>query len=204
MKFLCSTHPLGENKIESLYIIGAIANLHESVFWLDNANLYEKLHSFGHTDEQIAARVKVNSRTVGWFGRLAKMSQACRELANSHPELFNSRWAQQVARHGELPEENLLQEHMQQMIIQKRAWHIILADKPKISGATSIDKSEAISQAHKTIKSFHSEQLDQTKNFLTSLMQSGFLSQAALKKIQDEFFKDIVENDSELLLEKEN
>lgn len=180
---------LGENKIESLYI-GAIANLHESVFWLDNANLYEKLFSFGHTDEQIATRVKVNPRTVGWFRRLAKMSPACQNLANSHPELFNSRWAQQVARHGELPEENLLHEHMQQMIIQKRTWHIILADKPKISGATSVDKSEAISQAHKTIKSFHSEQLNQTKNFLTSLMQSGFLSQSALKKIETEFFKE--------------
>lgn len=179
---------LGENTIESLYI-GAIANLHESVFWLDNANLYEKLYSFGHTDEQIAERVKVNPRTVGWFRRLAKMSPACQNLANSYPELFNSRWAQQVARHGELPEGNLLQEHMQQMIIQKRTWHIIHADKPKISGATSIDKSEAISQAHKTIKSFHSEQLGQTKTFLIALMQSGFLSQSVLKKIENEFFK---------------
>ncbi len=181
---------LGENKIESLYI-GAIANLHESVFWLDNANLYEKLFSFGHTDEQIATRVKVNPRTVGWFRRLAKMSSACQELAYSYPDLFNSRWAQQVARHGELPEGDLLQEHMQQMIIQKRTWHAIHDDKPRI-GATSIDKSEAISEAHKTIKSFHSKQLDQTKNFLTALLQSGFLTQTAFKKIQDEFFKDDV------------
>ncbi|WP_397599324.1 ParB/RepB/Spo0J family partition protein [Silvanigrella sp.] len=194
---------LGENKIESLYI-GAIANLHESVFWLDNANLYEKLFSFGNTDEQIATRVKVNPRTVGWFRRLAKMSPACQELANSHPELFNSRWAQQVARHGELPEENLLEEHMQQMIIQKRTWHIILADKPKISGATSIDKSEAILEAHRTIKNLEYKQLDLTKNFLTALLQSGFLSQTSFKKIQSEFFKEKSEEQNNLELRSEN
>ena len=180
---------LVEDPIEALYI-GAIANLHEAVFWLDNAILYSKLNLQGNTDDQIASRVKVNSRTVGWFRRLAKMSVNCQNLAYAHPELFNSRWAQQVARHGELPSNELLEQHMRQMVVQKRTWHTVHNEIKERSGASSVDKSDAIVEAHKVITHFEPKHLDQTQRFLKSLAQSGFLTQTALKKIQSEFFKE--------------
>ena len=178
-----------EDPVEALYI-GAIANLHEQVFWLDNSILYSKLHLQGNTDDQIAARVKVNSRTVGWFRRLAKMSINCQSLAYAHPDLFNSRWAQQVARHGELPAAELFEQHMRQMVVQKRTWHTVHNEIKERVGASSVDKSDAIVKAHKVITNFNSEHLNQTQNFLKSLAQSGFLTQTALKKIQSEFFKE--------------
>ncbi len=180
---------LGKDPIESLYM-GAIANLHESVFWLDNALLYSKLNAEGHTDEQIASRVKVNVRTVGWFRRLAKMSLACQNLVCAHQTLFNSKWAQELSRHGELPDDKVLEQNMIQMIAQKRTWHKIDSEVQQRIGATSIDKSDAIVQAHRVITNLESEQLINTKNFLLALNQSGFITQSAFKKIQAEFFKE--------------
>lgn len=180
---------LEQNPIESLYV-GAIANLHESVFWLDNALLYSKLYSHNHSDEQIAERVKVNPRTVGWFRRLANMSPTCQKLAYDHPDLFNSTWAQQIARHGDLPPSKLLEQHMRKMIVQKRTWHVISEDKKEKPGASSIDKSDAVVTAHRIVTSFEPAHFSQTELFLRSLAQSGFLTQSALKKIQKEFFKE--------------
>ena len=179
---------LVEDPTEVLYI-GAIANLHESVFWLDNAILYAKLNQQGNSDDQIASRVKVNPRTVGWFRRLSEMSASCQKLAYNNPELFNSRWAQQVARHGELPPAELLEYHMRQMVIQKRTWHHVHSQMKEKIGASSIDKSDAIVTAHKSITYFKPSDLIQTENFLKSLAQSGFLTQSALKRILSEFFK---------------
>jgi ParB-like chromosome segregation protein Spo0J len=183
-----ATVTLGADPTEALYI-GAIANLHEAVFWLDNALLYSKLNLQGNTDDQIAARVKVNSRTIGWFRRLTKMSISCQTLAYAHSDLFNSRWAQQVARHGELPDNALLEQHMRQMVIQKRTWHTVHDEIKKSSGTSSIDKSDAIVTAHRVITNFEPEHLIQTKDLLTALTQCGFLTQTAFKKIQREFFK---------------
>lgn len=121
--------------------------------------MHSSVNTQGHIDDKIAARVKVNPRTVGWFRRLAGMSAVCQELAYAHPELFNSRWAQQVARHGELPTGDRLEQHMCQMIAQKRTWHTIHEATKERAGASGVDKSDAVVAAHWVVTNLQPEHL---------------------------------------------
>ncbi len=184
---------LSKDPVESLYV-GAIANLHENVFWLDSSLLYEHLFQHGHSDEQIASRVKVNPRTVGWLKRMAKMSTTCKELARAHQELFTSTWAQQVARHGELPNAEHLEMHMRQMISQKRSWHKVHEELKDRTGSSSVDKSDAVMEIHKTINSYSAGELKNIKKLFDELATSGYLTKSALKKIHAEFFSDVNSN----------
>jgi ParB/RepB/Spo0J family partition protein len=174
---------LEQSPIESLYI-GAIANLHEQVFWLDNALLYSKLFNHGHTDEQIAHRVKANVRTIGWFRRLALLSPSCQSLAYANPHLFNSRWAQKLSMHGELPDSKFLESQMTEMIEKKKTWHTF--DKKED------DKTESIRCVKEIVTNFSIEQSKDTIAFLSALVKSGYLTKTMLKKIQSEFFKDVL------------
>ena len=113
-KIECVILPFSSVRDELYHSINA--NMREDMFYLDVADAYEDAATLGETDGEISKRVGVNSRTVGWYRRLTKMSAKARELVRAHPEVFTATWAIKMARSGPLPSASQLERSMAQML----------------------------------------------------------------------------------------
>jgi ParB/RepB/Spo0J family partition protein len=166
------------------------ANMREDVFYLDIAHAYAEAASLGESDQEIAARVSVNPRTVGQYRRLAQMSQQCEKLARAYPRLFNATWAVKMARAGSLPPPDEFYDLMQEMVACGKSW---IPKKNTEEGSKKQGKPETRSRAagKKALTAFLSEGDVQTKHawateFLRLLQKSGYLQTRTVKGISKE------------------
>ncbi|MBF0440483.1 MAG: ParB N-terminal domain-containing protein [Oligoflexales bacterium] len=166
------------------------ANLSDDVFYLDLAEAYQETSNLGESDQEIARRVGVNPRTVGWYRRLTKISDASKKMIRSHPSLFNATWAIKLARKGELPGSNILEPWLKRMIDTGRAsidYHDVIERKGATS--TSADTKEKARARIKTLftGSSGTQNLKWARNFLIQLHEAGFLTKSSLENITKAF-----------------
>lgn len=163
------------------------ANIREDVFYLDLAHAYEQAHQLGESDKEIAVRVGVNARTVGWYRRLTRMSLNCQKLCRKHPEKFNATWAIKLARLGELPDGRKLESLMMQVLKGTDANDQFAMTKKKRGYST-----REVRAARSKLETMSSERSYRphrkfTTEFLDSLVTAGYLSKASWTRIQKDF-----------------
>lgn len=117
------------------------ANLSENVFYLDLAKAYQTASSLGEKDQEIAERVGVNARTIGWYRRLSNLTADCEKIIRDNPKIFNATWAINLARKGELPPGKTLKQWLGKMLEEGRAWTEPPAERRQ--GATAFDSAAA-------------------------------------------------------------
>ena len=171
-----------ENATDELYYT-INANLSEDVYYLDIAKAYQRAAHLGESDQDIADRVGVNYRTVGWYRRLAAMPASCEELARKHPDVFTPTWAIQIARKGDLPQETLLLAQMKEMLSR-----VARQGASSENTASQKTKLKQRREMKKQLKERFSEMSDGEKsvyqNLFKDLALGGFLSPKALASIE--------------------
>ena len=184
----CVVVSFGSAKDQLYHLINA--NMREDVFYLDLAAAYEDAHVFGESDEEIAERVGINPRTVGWYRRLAGMPPACAQLAREYATIFNATWAIQVARSGPLPDGDRFYALMQEMVAAGKAW------VPKNSEAEGqgarVRKAQADAKKETSLRSLRTmfeggdgkERAEWAQSFVRLLSESGLLQKKSLKAIE--------------------
>jgi ParB/RepB/Spo0J family partition protein len=163
------------------------ANIREDVFYLDLAHAYEQAHQLGESDKDIAGRVGMNDRTIGWYRRLTKMSLSCQKLCRQYPEKFNATWAIKLARQGELPEGRKLESIMIKLL--KGSFS---DDKVSIANPKRGYSSREVRAARSRLEAMASERSYRphrtfTTEFLDRLVTAGYLSKASWNRIQKDF-----------------
>lgn len=161
------------------------ANIREDMFYLDLADTYQDAADLGESDSGIAKRVGLNSRTIGWYRRLASISGKCRALIRQHPDVFNATWAVNLARRGPIPDAQKLEKLMRDRIARKD----VAERGPSKSVAHRRRKDDTIAQLR---RQFHTRGgKDRSRwafGFLKDLSQAGLISEKALQKIEKEVF----------------
>lgn len=169
------------------------ANMREEVFYLDLAHGYQEAAALGSSDKEIAARVGVNWRTVGWYRRLAGMSPECEGLVREYPQLFNATWGVKMSRKGELLPSKKLLFCMQQMVAAGRAWVPSEDDVvPKVVETSgSAKKEEAKKQLQKLFAGRDkTRKTEFARSFLALLRDSGYLQGRSVKSIESHLWGD--------------
>lgn len=160
-------------------------NLSEDVFYLDLARAYDGAAQLGESDQQIADRVGVNVRTVGWYRRLVRMNRNCQELCRRHSDIFTATWAIKLARKGPLPPASVLEKIMKAMLHGESIRHI----EEKVSPEQVKQRKDATRSIQSMLKKGRVDnQAMFTENLLTNLSQAGYISSRTLKKIHRDFF----------------
>lgn len=162
------------------------ANQHEAMFYLDLAKAYEAAYEMGLQDQEIADRVGVNKRTVGWYRRWAGVSPACEAYIRSHSLKLGKTWAIQLARKGALPQDAELLKLMKR-IVEKEAAPKPKRLKPSPQKKLTIEKrlGEPIQDSPKTF----------LKSILWELSDAGYLGKHHVKRIEKDFlFETFSEN----------
>lgn len=164
------------------------ANIREDVFYLDLAHAYEQAHQLGESDKEIAVRVGMNDRTIGWYRRLTKMSLSCQKLCRQHPEKFNATWAIKLARQGELPDGRNLESLMLKLL---KAGSSEEKNIPVVNPKRGYSSRE-VRAARTRLEAMASEKTYRphrtfTTEFLDRLVTAGYLSKASWNRIQKDF-----------------
>ncbi|SMF83909.1 ParB/RepB/Spo0J family partition protein [Pseudobacteriovorax antillogorgiicola] len=186
----CAIIPFQSAKEELYHSINA--NLSEDVFYLDMAHAYDEAARMGEADKEIAERVGMNARTIGWYRRLTKMSAACQNLCRQHPDLFTATWAIKLARQGELPEGAALEEMMQEMVREGKSW--LRSNDPRKGKTLKISPAKK-RQANQRIRQMFSgrqgqDQAGFAKDLLEQLKDAGYITNQSFDKIFKAFFKE--------------
>lgn len=192
----CVIIPFKSAKDELYHIINA--NLKEDVFYLDLAHAYQDASNMGETDKSIAVRVGMNSRTIGWYRRLSKMSPSCQKLCREHADLFTATWAIKLTRQGELPPARALETMMREMIAEGQSW---LRPREGEGRPTAVISPAKKRQALQKVRTMFSgrrgvQQASFVKDLLAQLQIAGYISNNSVSKIENDFFK---ENQSSLV-----
>ena len=158
------------------------ANMREDVHFLDLAKAYADASAFGEGDEEIATRVGVNPRTVGWYRRLAEMSPGCLQLACEYPKIFTATWGVKMARRGPLIPEQELLAAMQGMVAAGRAWtpEREAVRKPPQRGS----HTERLGQLRSFVHKEAPEKKVWIRDFVGHLEKAGLLQKSAFKTLK--------------------
>lgn len=180
----CVVVPSFKSGQERLYHV-LNANMREDVYFLDLAQAYADAHDLGEQDEDIAARIGANPRTVSWYRRLAEMSPVCARLAREYPKLFTATWAIRMARQGPMLPEKQLHMAMQEMVAAGRSW------LPSRDAADAAAKrpDESVRQRLSGLREFVSAEIEpehhsMLQGFVAQLGKAGLVPKKSLKTIE--------------------
>lgn len=185
-KIECVILPFDSHKQEMFHSLNA--NMRETMFYLDIAEAYDKVHKLGESDQAIALRVGMNQRTIRWYRRLVEMSPACKSLIRANPELFNATWAIQLARLGDLPSPKVLESWMNRMVKLGKTF-ITEPKEDSPEPKSNKERSEAITGLQKHFKGRDGAgQIKWAHDFLHQLTRCGYLSPRLVARIEGEIF----------------
>ena len=192
----CMIIPFSSAKDELYHLINA--NLKEDVFYLDLAHAYQDAADMGESDKDIADRVGMNPRTIGWYRRLCKMSPTCQKLCREHAHLFTATWAIKLARQGELPAGRALESMMRKMIQEGQSW--LRSRDGEGKGPELVSPAKKRQALQKVRAMFVGRRGGQQASFARDLLEqlrvAGCISNSSVSKIEKDFFK---ENTSDLV-----